>query len=139
MRPSRGLPPVELWRGVKPRKAANSRPLAMSPMSWIRGHDRRGGDRADAGNGHQPLGGLVGLDRHCDLVVDRSDRRVERVDLRDERPERGWLRAVPWWWPLSACDTPLVFIPTERSRGFGRDLRRRDVRVRHGPPCDLVA
>src|SRR5271167_1363843 len=35
MRPSRGLPPVELWRGVKPRKAANSRPLAKSPMSWI--------------------------------------------------------------------------------------------------------
>jgi hypothetical protein len=26
---------VEIWRGVKPRKAANSRPLAKSPMSWI--------------------------------------------------------------------------------------------------------
>jgi hypothetical protein len=35
-----------------------------------------------------PLGGLVGLDRHRDLVVDRSDRLVERVDLRDEWPER---------------------------------------------------
>src|SRR5271157_5434104 len=35
MRPSRSLPPVELWRGVRPRKAANSRPLAKARMSWI--------------------------------------------------------------------------------------------------------
>jgi hypothetical protein len=39
MRLSRGLPPVELWRGVKPRKAANSRPL--SPMSHLLGLQRR--------------------------------------------------------------------------------------------------
>ena len=32
------------------------------------------------GNGHQPLGGLVGLDRLCDLFVAGSDRLVERVD-----------------------------------------------------------
>jgi hypothetical protein len=87
-RPSRRLPAVELRRGVKPRKAANSRPLAKSPMSWIVAAIADGGDRADARNGHQPLGGLVGLDRHCDLVFDRSDRLVERVDLRDQRPER---------------------------------------------------
>jgi hypothetical protein len=35
MRPSRSLPPVELWRGVRPRKAANSRPLAKALISWI--------------------------------------------------------------------------------------------------------
>src|ERR1700677_3478371 len=35
MRPSRVLPPVEFWRGVRPRKAANSRPLAKAPASWI--------------------------------------------------------------------------------------------------------
>src|SRR5271166_2664647 len=35
MRPSRVLPPVEFWRGVRPRKAANSRPLAKTPASWI--------------------------------------------------------------------------------------------------------
>ena len=29
------LAPVELWRGVKPRKAANSRPLAKTLASWI--------------------------------------------------------------------------------------------------------
>jgi hypothetical protein len=29
------LPPVELWRGVKPRKAANSRPLAKALAFWI--------------------------------------------------------------------------------------------------------
>ena len=31
---------------------------------------------------------LVGLDRRCDLLVDRSDRLVERVDLTDERAKR---------------------------------------------------
>src|ERR1700734_2765406 len=35
MRPSRVLPPVEFWRGVRPRKAANSRPLAKALASWI--------------------------------------------------------------------------------------------------------
>jgi hypothetical protein len=34
-RPSRVLPPVEFWRGVRPRKAANSRPLMKAPASWI--------------------------------------------------------------------------------------------------------
>jgi hypothetical protein len=29
------LPPVELWRGVRPRKAAKSRPDAKALMSWI--------------------------------------------------------------------------------------------------------
>jgi hypothetical protein len=37
-----------------------------------RGPDRRCGDRADAGNGHQPLGRLVRLDRRRKLPVDRS-------------------------------------------------------------------
>ena len=50
-----------------------------------RGHDRRGGDRADAGNGHQPLGRLVRLDRRRKLPVDRSDGLIERVDLADKR------------------------------------------------------
>ena len=50
-----------------------------------RGHDRRGGDRADARNGHQPLGCLVGLDRRCELLVDRSDGLIERIDLADKR------------------------------------------------------
>src|SRR5271165_617905 len=54
-----------------------------------RGCDRRGGDRADAGNGHQPLRGLVGLDRRCKLLVVRGDRLVERVDLTNERTQRG--------------------------------------------------
>ena len=55
----------------------------------FRGCDRRGGDRADTGNGRQPPGRLVGLDRRCDLPVERSDRLVERIDLTDERTKRG--------------------------------------------------
>src|SRR5271170_4669418 len=50
-----------------------------------RGHDRRCGDRADAGNGHQPLGRLVRLDRRRKLPVDRADRLIQRVDLADKR------------------------------------------------------
>src|ERR1700730_8489342 len=50
-----------------------------------RGHDRRGGDRADAGNGHQPLGRLVRLDRRRKLPVDRSDGLIQRVNLADKR------------------------------------------------------
>src|SRR5450432_2265215 len=50
-----------------------------------RGHDRRCGDRADAGNGHQPLGRLVRLDRRRKLLVDRSDCLIQRVDLPDKR------------------------------------------------------
>jgi hypothetical protein len=34
MRPSRALPPVELWRGVRPSEAAKSRPLAKALASW---------------------------------------------------------------------------------------------------------
>src|SRR6516162_2354427 len=34
-----------------------------------RGHDRRGGDRADAGNGHQPLCGLSAL---TDIAISLS-------------------------------------------------------------------
>ncbi len=49
---------------------------------------RRGGDLADAGNGHQPLGRLVCLDQRRKLAVDRSDRLVERVDLTDKRTKR---------------------------------------------------
>jgi hypothetical protein len=48
-----------------------------------RGPDRRCSDRADAGNGHQPLGRLVRLDRRRKLPVDRSDGLIERVDLAD--------------------------------------------------------
>src|SRR6202046_5399427 len=49
------------------------------------GHDRRCGDRADARNGHQPLGRLVRLDRRPKLLVDRSDCLIQRVDLPDKR------------------------------------------------------
>src|SRR5271169_2752288 len=52
------------------------------------GHDRRGGDRADARNGHQPLGCLVRLYRRRKLAVDRSDRLVERVYVTDKRTKR---------------------------------------------------
>jgi len=33
--PGAHQPPVEFWRGVRPRKAANSRPLAKALASWI--------------------------------------------------------------------------------------------------------
>ena len=78
------MPPVELWRGVRPRKAQLS-PATEDAGVLDGGHDRRGGDRADAGNGHQPLGRLVRLDRRRKLPVDRSDRLIQRVDLADKR------------------------------------------------------
>ena len=62
--------------------------LAKAPRVLDGGHDRRGGDRVDAGNCDQPLGPLVGLDRRCELLVDRSDRLVERINLADKRTKR---------------------------------------------------
>jgi hypothetical protein len=88
IRPSRVLPPVEFWRGVRSRKAANSRPLANSPASWIVA-TLPCGDRADARYGHQPLGRLVRLDRHRKVAFDRSDRLVERVYLTDKQTKRA--------------------------------------------------
>ena len=93
MRPSRGLPPVDLSRGVSPRKAANSRPLGKRAEVLDRGEKRRGGDRADPGNGHEPPRGLVGLGGGLKLPVDRLDCFVERVDLPDKR-EEGEAHAV---------------------------------------------
>jgi hypothetical protein len=40
-------------------------------------------------NSRQPLGGLVGLDRRRELLVDRSNRLVECVNLTDERTKRA--------------------------------------------------
>src|ERR1700722_12718165 len=85
MRPSRVLPPVEFWRGVRPRKAANSRPLAKALASWIVATIADAVTGPDAGNGHQPLGRLVRLDRRRKLPVDRSDGLIQRVDLADKR------------------------------------------------------
>src|ERR1700722_6666803 len=60
-------------------------PTCEDPGVLDRGHDRRCGDRADARNGHQSLGGLVRFDRRRKLPVDHSDRLIERVDLADKR------------------------------------------------------
>src|ERR1700723_1821283 len=84
MRPSRVLPPVEFWRGVRPRKAANSRPLAKAPASWIVATIAEA-VTGPTPNGHQPLGGLVRFDRRRKLPIDRSDCLIERVDLADKR------------------------------------------------------
>jgi SAM domain (Sterile alpha motif) len=46
-------------------------------------------DLVEAGNGHQPLGRLVRLDRRRKLPVDRSDRLIQRVDLADKRTKRA--------------------------------------------------
>ena len=44
--------------------------------------------RADRRRDPAPNDSLIGLDRRCDLLVDRSDRLVEPVDLADERTKR---------------------------------------------------
>src|SRR5271155_2208567 len=75
MRPSRVLP----WRQAE--EGGELAPAGEGAGVLDRGHDCRGGDRADARNGHQPLGRLVRLDRRRKLAVDRSDRLVERVYL----------------------------------------------------------
>jgi hypothetical protein len=70
-----GIDISAFWRGVRPRKAANTRPLAKAPASWIVAMIACG-DWADAGNGHQPLSRLVHLDRRRKLPVDRSSSRA---------------------------------------------------------------
>ena len=88
MRPSRFL---AAGRALARRQAEEGGELAPAREGagvLDGGHDRRGGDRADAGNGHQAPGRVVGLDRRRELLVDRSDRLVERVDLTDERTKR---------------------------------------------------
>src|SRR5208282_6079604 len=69
---------VLAWRQAK--EGGELAPAGEFACVLDRGHDRRGGDRADAGNGHQPLGRLVRLDRRRKLPVDRSDDLIQRVD-----------------------------------------------------------
>jgi hypothetical protein len=93
MRPSRVLPPVRFWRGGQAEEGSELTPAGEGAGVLDRGPDRRCGDRADAGNGHQPLGRLVRLDRRRKLPVDRSDGLIERVDLADKRTKCAAHRA----------------------------------------------
>ena len=85
MRPSRVLAAGRVLARRQAEEGGELAPAREGAGVLDRGHDRRGGDRADAGNSHQPLGGLVGLDRRRELLVDRSDGLIERVDLADKR------------------------------------------------------
>src|ERR1700687_6103617 len=88
MRPSRVLPPVEFGRGVRPRKAANSRPLAKAPASWTVA------TIADAVTGPTPgmvINRLAVASALTDAAISLSSAPiafVERVDLADERTKR---------------------------------------------------
>src|SRR5260370_32445842 len=72
----------------KPEEGGELAPARKRAHVLNRRNDRRGGDRADAGDGHQAPRLLVGLHGDCDLLVDLADRLVERVDLANERGER---------------------------------------------------
>ena len=93
IRPSRGLPPVECLARGQSEKSGELPPAGKRAEVLDRGEKRRGGDRADPGNGHQPPRGLVGLGGGFKLPVDRLDCFVERVDLPDKR-EEGEAHAV---------------------------------------------
>src|SRR5271154_1101004 len=62
MLPSRSLPPLEFWRGVRPMKAANSRPLAKAL-----------GSRTVATSTEAVIGPMLGIVARLDLGVDRLD------------------------------------------------------------------
>lgn len=78
--PSLCLPPLECWRGVIPTQAAKSR---MGERSRRRGEsqERGCGDRADAGDRHQPARDLVRARPAHDLLVERGDLAVEQRQL----------------------------------------------------------
>ena len=79
MRPSRVLPPVEFWRGVQAEEGGELTPAGEKPASWIVAVIADAVfDRANAVNGHQPLGRLVSLDRRRKLPVDRADRLIQQ-------------------------------------------------------------
>ena len=88
MRPSRSLPPLELWRGVRPRKAENSRPLAKALISWIVALIAEAVTGPTPGMVVNRLAVSSALTDAVELSVDRCDRLVERVDLTDERTKR---------------------------------------------------
>ena len=71
--------PVEFGAASRPRKAANSRPAGEGAGVLDRGPDRVDAvTRLDAGNGHQPLGRLVRLDRRRSSLSISSDGALSR-------------------------------------------------------------
>ena len=117
-------------------------------MSWIVALHRRGGDRADAGDGYDRLRGLVGLDRRSKFLVDCSDRLVERIDMTDQRTQRRAhairnhdlavvvknvggqaLQVISMLRPLRCDDADLGHVPAQgvKQRGAlaGEELRAR--------------
>ena len=88
MRPGRGCRSRPAHRPTERRFAREREGASLSPaLSDLAFHATA--VRADAGNGHQPLRRLVGLDRRGEFLVDHGDRLVERVDLANERTQRG--------------------------------------------------
>ena len=81
------MPPVECSARGQSEEGGELPPAGKRAEVLDRGEKRRGGDRADPGNGHQPPRGLVGLGGGFKLPVDRLDCFVERIDLSDERSE----------------------------------------------------
>ena len=86
------MPPVEFWRGVRPRKAANSRPLAKALGS------RTVATIAEAVIGPMPGSSSAAapyrrLYLRLDLFVDGRDLRVDRVDLSGQR-RQGLAHAI---------------------------------------------
>jgi hypothetical protein len=80
--PSFCLPPVESCRGTSPIQAAK---IASGPKN-PRIHDgrryRARTDDADARNGLNPLALFVSAMLRLDPLLDRSDQRLQRLELR---------------------------------------------------------
>jgi hypothetical protein len=87
--PSRALPPLACERGVRPIQAACVTPAAKAGRIGHHRLDGGGNDRADAGNGRQAAGVLVGFDGSDDILVELLDPSGQGPDLRHQVLQRG--------------------------------------------------
>ena len=93
MRPSFGLPPDEFCLGVEPEKGGEL-PWASEAGRILNGRrHRRGGDRSEAGNAHQPAGRFVLLRQLGDDAVEPRYRFVEVAQLPTTAQTDHMLRA----------------------------------------------
>ena len=83
------MPPLECWRGVRPKKGGELASARKGCDLPNRRDDGGRDHRANARYRHQPASLLVGLDRLDELVVNRRDRLIQRVDLSRQRRERN--------------------------------------------------
>jgi hypothetical protein len=92
MAPSFSLPPVEFYRGVKPSHAAKPRREVASRLEHAgvgnAGGDRRGDQRADAGNEIEELARPASGAGRGDFLLRNVDRPVEPLEVKSQQLHR---------------------------------------------------